>query len=451
LTLDTATADAAPTRRSRRPAASADAPAAASVMTRAEWRRLQAERAEIAEAGPVARPAVEERTAEITAPVVAEVVEPHSSLAEQVIAEVLTEAVAETTSLRRRTRIARSGSAAFGASIVSAPADVPAIPIPAHTPAFLDTAFAAPAAAPSLSDSADVDADAFDLAARLLAFTGETPAQVARAVLVAEEAAAAVAPASDLASRGRRGRGQAFFQRFAATSFSVCVMGAVGLLAIGTTTPASAVAALDESSADITIVAPEPLVADEEIQAYVAASDLPALSLDRLDGYDVASMSEIAADSGVTQFAGTWISDPNGQIQWPFPVGVPVSAAYGSKTYLSKFSSPHRGVDLTPGTGAEVHAIADGTVRIATEAGGDYGVNVVIDHIIDGQLVSTRYAHMQYRSLQVSAGDTVSVGDVLGTVGSTGKATGPHLHFEVLLGGTAHTDPLTWMYAHTEG
>jgi len=401
-------------------------------MTRAEWRRLQAESAD-------------------AAPVVADVVEPPSSIAEQVIADVLTEAVADATTLRRRTRTARSGEAVFGASVVSAPADVPAIPVPAHTPAFLDTAFAASAAPTTAPGAGEVDADAFDIAARLLAFTGETPAQVARAVLDAEDAAAAVAPASDFAPRARRGRGQAFFQRFAATSFSVCVMGAVGLLAIGTTTPAAAVAALDESSADITIVAPEPLVAAEEIQAYVAASDLPALSLDRPDGYDVASMSDIAADAGVTQFAGTWISDPNAEIQWPFPVGVPVSAAYGSKTYLSKFSSPHRGVDLTPGTGAEVHAIADGTVRIATEAGGDYGVNVVIDHIIDGQLVSTRYAHMQYRSLQVSAGDSVSVGDVLGTVGSTGKATGPHLHFEVLLGGTAHTNPLTWMYAHTEG
>jgi murein DD-endopeptidase MepM/ murein hydrolase activator NlpD len=162
-------------------------------------------------------------------------------------------------------------------------------------------------------------------------------------------------------------------------------------------------------------------------------------------------MADIAADSGVTQFAGTWVSDPSADIQWPFPVGVPISAAYGSQSYLSKFSSPHRGVDLTPGVGAEVHVIADGTVRIATQAGGDYGVTVVVDHVIDGQLVSTRYAHMQYGSLQVSAGDTVEAGEVIGRVGSTGKATGPHLHFEVLLGGTVHTDPMAWMEQHTEG
>ena len=93
------------------------------------------------------------------------------------------------------------------------------------------------------------------------------------------------------------------------------------------------------------------------------------------------------------------------------------------------------------------------TVRgiIATEAGGDYGVTVLIDHVIDGQIVSTRYGHMQYGSLRVKQGDTVTAGQVLGTVGQTGKATGPHLHLEVLLGGTAHTDPIEWLKEHTNG
>jgi murein DD-endopeptidase MepM/ murein hydrolase activator NlpD len=58
---------------------------------------------------------------------------------------------------------------------------------------------------------------------------------------------------------------------------------------------------------------------------------------------------------------------------------------------------------------------------------------------------------MRYGSLTVSAGDTVTVGEILGTVGATGKATGAHLHFEVLLGGTVYTDPIAWMEEHTEG
>ena len=161
--------------------------------------------------------------------------------------------------------------------------------------------------------------------------------------------------------------------------------------------------------------------------------------------------SELAAESGVRLFANTWVNDPSSPIQYPFPVGVPISAAFGSIAYLSEFATPHNGVDLTPGEGAEIHAVAAGTVRIATESGGDYGVTVLIDHIIDGQLVSTRYGHMQYGSLTVSAGDTVTAGQVIGNVGQTGKATGPHLHFEVLLGGTTHTDPIPWMYEHTTG
>jgi murein DD-endopeptidase MepM/ murein hydrolase activator NlpD len=236
----------------------------------------------------------------------------------------------------------------------------------------------------------------------------------------------------------------------AAASFSVGVMAVVGILAIGTTTPATAIAAASQVTADVVSVATPAPQETENIQAYVSSTGGQS-ELDRAGGFDVASMADIAADSGVTQFAGTWVSDPSADIQWPFPVGVPISAAYGSQSYLSKFSSPHRGVDLTPGVGAEVHVIADGTVRIATQAGGDYGVTVVVDHVIDGQLVSTRYAHMQYGSLQVSAGDTVEAGEVIGRVGSTGKATGPHLHFEVLLGGTVHTDPMAWMEQHTEG
>nr|WP_245325300.1 M23 family metallopeptidase [Microbacterium amylolyticum] len=107
----------------------------------------------------------------------------------------------------------------------------------------------------------------------------------------------------------------------------------------------------------------------------------------------------------------------------------------------------HEGIDFVPGEGAPIQSIADGVVRIATEAGGAYGVNVYVDHIIDGQLVSSHYAHMQYGSLQVQAGDTVKVGDVLGNVGNTGRSYGAHLHFEVIVNGTA-IDPMPWMQEH---
>lgn len=302
-----------------------------------------------------------------------------------------------------------------------------------------DTSVAAVPATFAAAAASDCLEDEFDRAARLLQFTGELPA---RQIMAAQ--APALRGHTHVVPRRRTG---AIVARVAAASLSVAAMGIVGMLALGTTGPAALAAS--EATADIrTDITATGSDADEEIQAYVSSSDAQTIDLNRSDSFNVTSISELAAQAGVTQFANTWINNPNAAVQWPFAVGVPISAAYGSSSYLATFSSAHRGVDLTPGAGAEIHVIADGTVRIATESGGDYGVTVVVDHVIDGELVSTRYAHMQYGSLQVSPGDTVSVGDVLGTVGETGKATGPHLHFEVLLGGTAYTDPMAWMYEH---
>ena len=318
--------------------------------------------------------------------------------------------------------------------------------------------------APEITPAADLPADSaftptaepeclvdeFEFAARLFAFTGETPIQASR---VEDDEVPVPVAAIDvhLVRRKTRHRAGAIAKRLAAASFSIGVMTVVGLLAVGTTTPAAAVASARDGAADRTASASATKIAPEEIQAFIASSDAGATDLDRTESYDVASMVDVAADSGVTLFAGTWVNNSDALIQWPFPVGVPVSASYGSTTYLSQFASPHRGVDLTPGAGAEVHAVAAGTVRIATEAGADYGVTVLIDHVIDGQLVSTRYGHMQYGSLSVVQGDTVAAGEVIGKVGQTGKATGPHLHLEVLLGGTTHVDPMPWLYEHTTG
>jgi murein DD-endopeptidase MepM/ murein hydrolase activator NlpD len=411
-------ADAAPTRRSRRAAVAAAEEIAPVALTRAELRRRRAEEAAAVPAAEATPSAAEEPTeligqepTELSGQ--APLKHPFDS-----IAEVVAEATAAAPTSRRRDR----PHAEPGVSTLVDTVAADAIPL----------SFVAAVAEPCLVDE-------FERAARTFSFTGQTPIQ---ADAVVEPPIVPVT--SHVARRGRRaGR-----KRVAAASFSLGVMTIVGLLAVGTTTPWSAVAA-SSGATDIVALAPTPQ-ATENIQAYVSSTDGES-QLERSADYDVASMADLAADSGVTQFAGTWVNDPTADVQWPFPVGVPISAAYGSQSYLSKFSSPHRGVDLTPGAGAEIHVVADGTVRIATQAGGDYGVTVVVDHVVDGQLVSTRYAHMQYGSLQVATGDIVKAGDVIGRVGSTGKATGPHLHFEVLLGGTVHTDPMAWMRQHTDG
>ena len=89
----------------------------------------------------------------------------------------------------------------------------------------------------------------------------------------------------------------------------------------------------------------------------------------------------------------------------------------------------HAGIDLKAAYGREVPAAGEGRVSFAGEQGG-YGLTVVVDHTNGTQ---TRYAHLS--SLSVKAGEEVAQGTLVGRVGSTGRSTGPHLHFEVLVGG----------------
>ena len=91
----------------------------------------------------------------------------------------------------------------------------------------------------------------------------------------------------------------------------------------------------------------------------------------------------------------------------------------------------HRGVDITAPYGTPVRATADGEVVFAGRARG-YGVLVILDH----GAASTRYAHLS--AVWVRAGQTVLRGEPVGALGGTGRATGPHLHYEVRLG----TEPL---------
>jgi murein DD-endopeptidase MepM/ murein hydrolase activator NlpD len=89
----------------------------------------------------------------------------------------------------------------------------------------------------------------------------------------------------------------------------------------------------------------------------------------------------------------------------------------------------HHGVDIAVAYGHDVRAAADGVVSFAGVQNG-YGNTVVIDHEGGRQ---TRYAHLSQEL--VRAGDVVSEGQVLGKSGNSGRTTGPHLHFEMLVNG----------------
>lgn len=95
----------------------------------------------------------------------------------------------------------------------------------------------------------------------------------------------------------------------------------------------------------------------------------------------------------------------------------------------------HQGLDLSAPPGSPVYAPADGIVLSSDWSKSGYGLMVTLDH---GFGLSTRYAHLSASSVEV--GDKVKRGDQIGKVGSTGRSTGPHLHYETLLGGVA-VDP----------
>lgn len=136
-------------------------------------------------------------------------------------------------------------------------------------------------------------------------------------------------------------------------------------------------------------------------------------------------------------------------LQWPVDPVSPIASPFGLRVSpCAGCSSMHDGVDFDAGYGAQVRAIAAGTVVETDNANwSSLGVHVAIQHVIDGQLIVSAYGHMRVGSMPLHVGDTVYPGEPIGLVGSTGASTGPHLHFEIRLGGTNPTDPLPWMHA----
>lgn len=144
--------------------------------------------------------------------------------------------------------------------------------------------------------------------------------------------------------------------------------------------------------------------------------------------------------------ADTFANNPNSAVQWPFEVGVPISSWFGYRS-CAGCSSNHQGLDFNPGEGTPIVAIADGVVTDVGNPNGSFGVYATISHQIDGQNVSSLYAHMLNGSLALAVGDVVTKGQLVGQVGSTGQSTGPHLHFGIYLDGTTAIDPYPWMKA----
>lgn len=115
----------------------------------------------------------------------------------------------------------------------------------------------------------------------------------------------------------------------------------------------------------------------------------------------------------------------------PLPNMYAISSGFGRRYHpILKVLRPHTGIDIAAAKGTPVYATADGTVS-ASDPGSGYGITVVLNH---GYSYQTLYAHLSKKA--VKAGQHVTRGQIIGYVGSTGMSSGPHLHYEVIKGGT---------------
>ncbi|WP_431246408.1 M23 family metallopeptidase [Leifsonia xyli] len=152
-----------------------------------------------------------------------------------------------------------------------------------------------------------------------------------------------------------------------------------------------------------------------------------------------------ALTGGYASTADTFTNNPASPVQWPFTQGVPISDGFGYRSApCAGCSSKHQGIDMNPGCGTPIQIIADGVVSEIGNPSGELGVYAIIDHVIDGERISSLYAHMLAGSLRVNVGDQVRVTDIVGQVGSTGMSTGAHLHFGIMRDG-AFIDPYPYM------
>lgn len=144
------------------------------------------------------------------------------------------------------------------------------------------------------------------------------------------------------------------------------------------------------------------------------------------------------------------VPESSGPILWPFPSPVPLTDGYGSRanfwTWGGWTGNFHSGQDFDPGYGTPIQAVADG---IVVEVSSNLcGQAVVVSHNVLGEKFDSEYCHMIYGSPNVIVGQSITAGTIVGNVGQTGMATGPHLHLEIHLDGNA-IDPIPFLRGHS--
>lgn len=145
----------------------------------------------------------------------------------------------------------------------------------------------------------------------------------------------------------------------------------------------------------------------------------------------IALEKQRAAEQAASGGGGGGTVVGTGSFTWPVPSCTYLTSRFGLRIHpVYGTQKSHTGIDIGAASGATIVAADGGTVTMAGVNGG-YGNCVMIDH---GNGYKTLYGHMS--SIAVTNGQTVSAGDTVGYVGSTGVSTGPHCHFEVWSGGS---------------
>lgn len=193
-------------------------------------------------------------------------------------------------------------------------------------------------------------------------------------------------------------------------------------------------------AASFGLVAASPALANSSS----ATAEIPALVRDAQGGVT-------EGDERFQELFSSWEALDGGEEAAPAPsasIAIPsrmpldnasLTSNYGMRTHpVLGGRRAHKGVDLAAPTGTPIYATADGVVSKA-EWFSSYGLYVSIEH---GAQLQTRYAHMS--RIAVADGERVTKGDIIGYVGSTGRSTGPHLHYEVRVEGRA-VNPIPYM------
>jgi len=230
-----------------------------------------------------------------------------------------------------------------------------------------------------------------------------------------------------------------------AVSFFAKLKGIAGIFAAASLTLANP--ALANSSANADVAAP--LRAAQAAKAPQGGDDEFRRLFNgwkQMDSGQLAIAPAASSPSGlVTTASASGLSNPTFA---PTKVSIPsrnpldgasTTSGFGMRTHpVLGGRRGHKGIDLAMPTGTPIYATADGVISKA-EWFSSYGLYISIEH---GGKIQTRYGHLS--RLNVASGQSVKKGDLIGYVGSTGRSTGPHLHYEVRIAGVA-VNPVPYM------